>query len=154
VRSTLSFFVVIFLSSSGAFAQDTTSPPSQDPAQKPPAAVGEAGTKPTRGFVSSLSHNLVDDVKHLPRKNSLYFLIGGGVAALAVHPYDKQINERFEGANGFYKPGKYIGNTAVLIGASAATYIVGPAARRTAGCSTSAWTNSRGSCWRAGLCSA
>ena len=130
MRISLTLALVILLSSSGAFAQDTTaqdttSPSPQDPAQKPPAAVGEAGTKPTRGFVSSLGHNLVDDIKHLPRMNTVYFLAIGGAAAAAVHPYDKQINEHFEGADAFFAPGKYIGNTVVLLGASATTYIVG-----------------------------
>jgi hypothetical protein len=132
---TLATAVVIFLSSShGAFAQDPTPKPQgttanpQDPAQKPPAAVGEAATKPTRGFFSSLGHNLKDDVKHLPRKNSLYFLVAGGAAAAAIHPWDEEINDRLAGsgaAETFFKPGKYIGNTAVLLGAGTATYLIG-----------------------------
>ena len=79
MRNTLVLVVVILLSSTGAFAQDPAPAP-QDPAQKPPAAVGEAGTKPTRGFLSSLGHNLKDDVKHLPRKNKhkFSFRCGGG----------------------------------------------------------------------------
>ena len=132
--STLAAFVIFLSSTTAAFAQDPPPKPqdpvtvSQDPAQKPPAAVGEAATKPTRGFFSSLGHNLKDDVKHLPRKNSLYFLIGGGVAAAAVHPWDEEINDRLSGsgaAETFFKPGKYIGNTAVLLGAGTATYLIG-----------------------------
>src|SRR5207244_3693991 len=49
---------------------DATSPQTPDSAQKPPAAVGEATAKPTRGFFSALGHNLADDVKHIPRQNS------------------------------------------------------------------------------------
>jgi len=92
----------------------------QDPAAGP--------EKPTRGFISALSHNLVDDVKHLPRRNSLYWLVGGGIAALAVHPVDDDINRRLVGsdfADRFFAPGKYIGATEVQIGASITTYIVG-----------------------------
>jgi len=63
-----------------AFAQNPPAPP-QDP-QKPTAAVGEEGKKPTRNFASALVHNLGDDVKHLPRQNSIYWLAGGGAAAL------------------------------------------------------------------------
>jgi membrane-associated phospholipid phosphatase len=125
-NSTLVVAAVIFLSSSGAFAQEPPKP--QDPAQKPPAAVGEEATKPTRGFFSSLGHNLKDDVKHLPRKNSLYFLAGGGALAAAVHPEDDKINRRLMGAGGadaFFKPGKYIGQTPVLLGAGAAAYLIG-----------------------------
>ncbi len=43
--------------------------PDQDPLPEP--------KKQTRGFVSAISHNLVDDVKHLPRRNSLYWFIPG-----------------------------------------------------------------------------
>src|SRR5262245_47944933 len=50
----------------------------QDPLQEP--------EKPTRGFISALGHNLVDDIKHLPRRNSVFWLMGGGAAAIAVHP--------------------------------------------------------------------
>src|SRR5436190_12776085 len=124
--STLTLALFICLSSSTAFAQNPPDPP-RDP-QKPPAAVGEEGKKPTRGFFSSLGHNLKDDVKHLPRMNSVYWLAGGGVAALAIHPLDDNINRHFAGSgatDAFWKPGQVIGNTGVLLGASAATYIIG-----------------------------
>jgi hypothetical protein len=42
-------------------------------------------------------HNLGDDIKHLPRQNSVYWLAGGGAAALAVHPFDDNINRHFAG---------------------------------------------------------
>ena len=133
--SVLAGALVILLSSSGAWAQEAqptpvpATPPAavQDP-KPPPAAVGEAATKPTRGFFSSLGHNLKDDVRHLPRWNTVYFLAGGGAAALAIHPLDDEINERLEGsgaAETFFKAGKYIGNTGVLLGAGAATYLIG-----------------------------
>jgi membrane-associated phospholipid phosphatase len=125
-RSALALLFCLF--STGAFAQNPPAPP-QDP-QKPPAAVGEEGKKPTRGFVSSLFHNLGDDVKHLPRQNSVYWLLGGGAAALAIHPADDDINRHFEGsgsADKFWKPGQVIGNTAVLLGAGATSYIIGRA---------------------------
>lgn len=114
------------LVSTGALAQNPpASPP--DP-QKPPAAVGEEPTKPTRSFASALVHNLGDDIKHLPRQNTVYWLAGGGVLALAVHPFDDDINRHFEGAGAadkFFKPGQVIGNTGVLLGAGAASYLIG-----------------------------
>jgi membrane-associated phospholipid phosphatase len=85
-------------------------------------------TKRTRSFVDALYHNLVDDVKHLPRRNSLYFLAGGGAAALAVHPFDHSINAHLEGsglAGDFFAPGKYIGATEVQISVAAITYVLG-----------------------------
>jgi membrane-associated phospholipid phosphatase len=99
---------------------DVVAPDPQDPAPEP--------TKPTRGFVSALVQNLGDDIKHLPRRNSLYFLLGGGAAALAVHPADESINRHLLGssfADAFFAPGKYVGATEVQIGASFTTYILG-----------------------------
>jgi hypothetical protein len=91
----------------------------QDPAPEP--------EKPTRGFIDALGHNLLDDMKHLPRRNSVYWLVGGGIAALAVHPLDDDVNRRLLGSdisNAFF-PGKYIGSTEVQVGAALTTYIVG-----------------------------
>jgi membrane-associated phospholipid phosphatase len=117
------------------FAQETPQQPAaqQDPQktppeQKPPAAVGETGKKPTRGFVKSLFYNLGDDVKHMPRKNSLYWLAGGSIGALAIHPADEEINQHLvtsKAANAFFRPGEIIGQGYTILGASAATYIVG-----------------------------
>ena len=107
-------------------AAQTAAPPADE--QKPPAAVGEAGVKPTRGFVSALGHNLVDDVKHIPRRNSAYWLAGGTALAFAVHPEDGKINRRLLGnstADTIFKPGKYIGNGAVIVGSSVVTYTAG-----------------------------
>jgi membrane-associated phospholipid phosphatase len=121
------FVLVLVLASGRVFAQELV-PPLQDPPQKPLAAVGEEDTKPTRGFFSALGHNLKDDVKHLPRKNSVYFLAGGSAVALLVHPNDNKINRRLEGsgaAETFFKAGKFIGQTEVLLGAGAAAYLIG-----------------------------
>jgi hypothetical protein len=142
MRSSMVVVALSFLlTSTSVFAQDpappapatqqpaTQKPPDpKDPGQKPPAAVGEEGTKPTRSFFPALIHNLGEDVKHLPRKNSAYFLVGGGALALAIHPEDNKINRRLEGsgaAETFFKPGKYIGQTGVLLGAGAAADLIG-----------------------------
>jgi membrane-associated phospholipid phosphatase len=99
--------------------------------QKPPAAVGEAvAAKPTRGFFSALFHNLGDDVKHMPRRNTVYWLAGGAAMAAAVHPADDRINARLinHSTNGLWKPGKIIGSTPTILGASLATYFIGRSA--------------------------
>ena len=104
---------------SGSAAQ-VTPPPDQNTGEKPPAAVGEEGkkatgaedTKPARGFVSALVHNLGDDVKHIPRRNSAYWWGAGTALALAVHPGDKDINARLVGsgaADKMFAPGHIIG---------------------------------------------
>ncbi len=87
-----------------------------DKAQQPPAAVGEEGKKPTRGFFSALGYNLADDVKHIPRRNSAYWLAGGVALALAVHPEDKKINSHLIGHTNPFKAGEFIGETGTLLG--------------------------------------
>lgn len=108
--------------------------PQQTPPAPPPAGTGqkvaaaEDQTKPNRGFFSTLFHNLGDDVKHIPRKNSLYWFGGGGALALAVHQKDDSINNRLsnsDGAKTFFKAGKYVGSFPVLLGIGVTTYAVG-----------------------------
>ena len=85
---------------------------------------------PRRGFFSEMFHGMFDAVKHMPRRNTLYWLGGGAALALAVHPEDKDINDRLKGssiADTAYKPGKYIGSLPVLFATATTTYIVGRA---------------------------
>jgi membrane-associated phospholipid phosphatase len=120
--------LVFTLVSTGAFAQTPPAAP-QDP-QKPPAAVGEEGKKPTRNFASALVHNLRDDIEHLPRQNSVYWLAGGGGLALAVHPFDDDVNRHFAGsgtADALWKPGQVIGNSLFILGVGGTMYVVGRA---------------------------
>ena len=110
----------------------------QEPQQQPPAApppdsgqkvaAGEDLTKPTRSFFPALLHNLGDDIKHIPRKNTLYWLGAGAVGSLVVHPADEYLNNRLsnsDSASKFFKAGKYIGLFPVLMGTAATTYLVG-----------------------------
>jgi hypothetical protein len=93
-------------------------------------AAGEEQTKPTRSFFPALVHNLGDDLKHIPRKNSLYWLGAGGALALVIHPEDNKLNRRLRGSETFdniVSPGRYIGALPFLLGASTTTYIVGRA---------------------------
>lgn len=110
-------------------AQTPAPPDPNVPAdQKPPAAVGEEGHKETRNFFSALAHNLGDDVKRMPRRNSVYWLLGGTAAAFAIHPEDGKINRRLLGKPGLDKafiPGKYLGSTAVVLAAGGTTYLLG-----------------------------
>lgn len=110
-------------------AADAQAAQAQTPAeQKPPAAVGEEGKKPTRGFFSALGHNLADDVKHIPRRNTLYWLAGGAALAAAVHPEDGKINRPLAGnstVDTLFKPAKWVGNDAVFAAGSLGTYLVG-----------------------------
>ena len=113
-----------------AAAQDSTVPASSAGSvaplqQNPPAAVGEEGAKPTRGFFSSLGHNLADDVKHIPRRNSLYWLAGGIAAAYAVHPADHTLNARLVGHSNPFVLGDYIGSMFTVGAAGMAAYTFG-----------------------------
>src|SRR5262249_24858712 len=79
-----------------------------------PVSDPDQSRKETRGFFGALSHNLLDDLKHMPRRNSVYWLAAGSVGALAVHPFDDEINQRLVGsdfADKFFIPGKVLGAT-------------------------------------------
>jgi PAP2 superfamily protein len=109
-----------------AAAQDETPPPSPPPPKQ--ESVKAAPESSQRNFVSSLVHNLGDDLKHIPRRNSLYWLAGGTAGALAIHPLDDSINERLVGsdvADALFKPGKVIGSSPFILGVAGITYLVG-----------------------------
>ena len=97
-----------------------------DPGQK--TAQGEEKAKPTGRFFPTLFRNMGEDLKHIPRRNSLYWLAAGSGLALAVHPADDYINEHLSGsdfADAFFKPGKYIGSLPVLLGTGVTTWAIG-----------------------------
>lgn len=111
-------------------AQEAPKPaaPTQGTGEK--VAAAEDQTKPTRSFFPALVHNLGDDLKHIPRKNSLYWLAAGSALALAVHPADDEINDRLSGSSGaknFFIAGKYIGSFPFLFSVGVGTYLVGKA---------------------------
>ena len=119
--------------SSGDTVGGTATPkPTTDPqqaatgTQKPTVAVGQ-NAKATRGFFPALAHNLGDDVKHIPRRNSAYWVAGGAALALAVHPIDKDLNSHLVGHSNPFVAGEVIGETATILGAAGATYIFGRA---------------------------
>ncbi len=104
----------------GSATTRTTTDVEQAASQAPTAA-----GKPVRAFLPALIHNLGDDVKHIPRRNSLYWLGGGAALALAVHPADKDLNAHLVGHSNPFVAGEVIGETPTILGASAATYLVG-----------------------------
>src|SRR5438034_1106376 len=61
---------------------DPATPP-QTPATPPEKAEPQTPADPekvTRTFVSTFFHNLGEDVKHIPRRNTMYWLAGGAAA--------------------------------------------------------------------------
>jgi len=104
----------------------TPHPPPGETGQE--VAAGEEPAKPTRSFFPALAHNLFDDVKHIPRRNSLYWLAAGTGLSLAVHPLDDTLNDRLSTsatAKNVFIAGKYIGSLPVLMGAAASPYLIG-----------------------------
>ena len=65
------------------------------------------------------------DFGHLPTWRNAAILAGGGALALAVHPFDDDVNAHFQGANGFFTPGKFLGQGYTLLGISLGTYAFG-----------------------------
>lgn len=92
-----------------------------EPPAPPPPTPQHTGIKAT---LKAIPH----DFKHLGSRENLLWLGVGTAAALAIHPFDDNINHHFAGvgaADTFFKPGKYIGETATLAGASLAIYATG-----------------------------
>jgi membrane-associated phospholipid phosphatase len=67
------------------------------------------------------------DFKHLPSKDSVYWLAGGGALALAVHPQDDETNRRLIPHHTFFNPGQTVGSVYVQGGSALMTYVVGRA---------------------------
>jgi hypothetical protein len=92
-----------------------------------PSEPKEIGEGP-RGFLSALGHNLVSDLSHVPRMNSVYWLAAGAAGALIVHPGDDEINGRLRGsdfASGVFKPGHVLGSTYFILGGAVTSYMLG-----------------------------
>jgi membrane-associated phospholipid phosphatase len=104
-------------------AQAVTVPHDQTPESAAPAL--PVDTKPTRGFASAFGHNVVDDVKHIPRRNTLYWLGTGIGLAFAVHPADNTLNGRLGHDHRFFVAGAVIGEMPTILSAAALTYTVG-----------------------------
>jgi membrane-associated phospholipid phosphatase len=125
-RAALIVLVGLWIAPSVSAQVAEPSPPATPPPAQEPVTVADESLQ--RGFLSSLVHQLGADLKHIPRKNSLYWLAGGSALALAIHPADEEINAHLVGsdfADGFFAPGKVIGSSAFIISASVATYIAG-----------------------------
>ncbi len=129
VRVSAAVVVAAMLVSGSAAAQETRTPAApQPPAGGKQVAAGEEAGKPERGFFGTLFHNLGDDLKHIPRRNSLYWLAAGSGLALAVHNEDNKLNRRLRGsgfADAAFKPGKVIGSLPFILGTGTVTYLMG-----------------------------
>jgi membrane-associated phospholipid phosphatase len=89
-----------------------------------------AGPPPTPRHtgIRAMFKDLVEDVKHLPAKENLFWAGVGGGLALAVHPADDNLNRGLVGsdfADKFFKPGEVLGELGTLLGSATAVYVVG-----------------------------
>jgi hypothetical protein len=89
-----------------------------------------AGPPPTPEHtgIKAMLKDLVDDVKHLPSKENLFWSGVGGGLALAVHPADESVNQAMvnsDFAKAFFKPGEVLGELPTLLSSAATVYAVG-----------------------------
>src|SRR5436190_19992709 len=92
----------------------------QQPAGPPPT--------PRHTGVRALVKSLVSDVKHLPSKENLFWVVVGSGLALAVHPLDDNVNRGLVGsstADKVFKAGAILGNLGTLLGTAGTVYAVG-----------------------------
>jgi len=89
-----------------------------------------AGPIPTPEHLGlkALALDFVDDIKHLPAKENLWWAVAGGAGALAVHPADNQVGPYFVNASwahDVFAFGAFLGNTAPLLAISGSVYVGG-----------------------------
>jgi membrane-associated phospholipid phosphatase len=92
----------------------------QEPAGPPPT--------PLHTGIKAMAKHLVTNFKYLPSKENLFWAGAGGGLALAVHPFDDDVNEALVGndtAEKIFKPGEILGNLGTLLGSASVVYAVG-----------------------------
>lgn len=108
--------------------------PADDSAPAPERESGQVGQPagppptPRHTGVHQMMRDLVEDFKHLPSKENLFWAATGGGLALAVHPIDDNIMRAWGGNStmqNVFKLGKYLGQSYVLIPTAATIYIYG-----------------------------
>src|SRR5581483_2175915 len=85
---------VVILGWAGVVAAQTAPPAPADAVAVSATGAAAEEAQPRKGFFAEFGHGLVDTTKHIPRRNSLYWLGGGIGLAFAVHPIDNTFNQR------------------------------------------------------------
>ena len=78
--------------------------------------------------IKAMAKHLVTNFKYLPSKENLYWAGAGGGLALAVHPFDDNVNEYLVGndtAEKIFKTGEILGELGTLLGSASVVYAVG-----------------------------
>jgi membrane-associated phospholipid phosphatase len=90
---------------------------------------GETHPPPRHTGFKALLFETASDFNAFPRRTSTWVILGiGGAAAAGAHHFDATVNQRLvgsEGADTFFKAGKYIGAAYVQAGAAVGLYVVG-----------------------------
>jgi membrane-associated phospholipid phosphatase len=112
------------------FDQSPSLPPlTQQAALSQQAAKEPPPPEPRHTGWGALARTTVGDFVAFPKRKSTWAILAiGGAAALAVHPWDDEINANAVEADGlrkFLKPGKYLGYGWVQGGAAVGLYLVG-----------------------------
>ena len=92
----------------------------QQPAGPPPT--------PRHTGIKALTKHLVTNFRYLPSMENLYWAGAGGGLALAVHPFDDNVNEYLVGndtAEKIFKTGEILGELGTLLGSASVVYAVG-----------------------------
>jgi membrane-associated phospholipid phosphatase len=93
------------------------------------AAKAPPPPEPRHTGVAALVRSTASDFVAFPKRKSTWAILAiGGAAALAVHPWDDDINAYAVDADGlrkFLKPGKYLGYVWVQAGAAVGLYVIG-----------------------------
>lgn len=114
-----------------ADSQDVAAPvqTAEAPRQEPEQSEAKKPPTPPHTGVRALLAGVADDFKHLPNVPNLEVAAIGGAAALSVHPLDDDVNVKLRGdhdtATPIFAAGKFIGQTAVQVGAALGTYAYG-----------------------------
>jgi membrane-associated phospholipid phosphatase len=85
---------------------------------------------PEHTGLKALAADLLDDVKHLPASENIWWAAAGGAGALAVHPADTHVTPYFVNApwaHNVFAFGAVLGDTPELLATSVAVYVVGRA---------------------------
>jgi membrane-associated phospholipid phosphatase len=110
---------------------DAAPPPSTEepkPAEPPKDKTHPpVGPPPPHTGVRATLKAIPTDFVHLASWRNAGIIASGGALALAVHPFDRDINAHLKGAHGFFVPGKFLGQGYTLVGISLGMYAFGRA---------------------------
>lgn len=111
-------------------AQEKPAPPPVAEEPKPPEPPKDhppVGPPPAHTGVKATLKAIPGDFAHLPTWRNAAIVAGAGALALAVHPFDDDVNAHLKGAHGFFVTGKYLGQAYTLGGISLGMYAFGRA---------------------------